>query len=151
MAEHIFIETDYLTIQNRIQALTADHHRRWGTMTLNEMLEHCAIQLKLALGKIEQKHFEGPSIQRSRFIRWAALYAVPWFRGLPTPSRMNTKRNQVQAADLETGKEQLLALLDEVQLAGDLKPHPFFGSLNRKDWGRLIWKHLDHHLRQFGV
>ena len=30
-------------------------------------------------------------------------------------------------------------------------PHPFFGRMTGEEWDRLLWKHLDHHLRQFGV
>lgn len=30
-------------------------------------------------------------------------------------------------------------------------PHPFFGKLTSEQWGKGIYKHLDHHLKQFGV
>lgn len=29
--------------------------------------------------------------------------------------------------------------------------HPFWGKLTQEDWNKLLWKHTDHHLRQFGV
>jgi hypothetical protein len=29
--------------------------------------------------------------------------------------------------------------------------HPMFGELNQKQWGKLIYIHLNHHLNQFGV
>ncbi|TPW11975.1 MAG: hypothetical protein FD129_1557, partial [bacterium] len=42
-------------------------------------------------------------------------------------------------------------LIERVAAAERLEPHPFFGNLNIDEWGRLSWKHLDHHLRQFGA
>ena len=119
-------------------------------MNIGQMLAHCSAQLKLGLGVITQDSFEGPSIQRTRLGRWLILFVVPWTRGLPTPSRMNMVKNQLPAASFVEEKAQLVALLAEVQKHPDLHPHPFFGALDRRNWGRLIWKHLDHHLRQFG-
>ncbi len=40
-------------------------------------------------------------------------------------------------------------IIDRIGLSKD--PHPFFGNLNSEEWDTLNWKHLDHHLRQFGV
>ena len=149
MAATIFNSQDYEDILKRIDALTEEHPRRWGTMNIGQMLTHCNAQLKLGLGIINHDSFEGPSIQRTGLGRWLILFVVPWTRGLPTPSRMNMVKNQLSAASFVEEKEQLVALLAEVQNNPDLQPHPFFGALDRRNWGRLIWKHLDHHLRQF--
>ncbi|MDZ4803510.1 MAG: DUF1569 domain-containing protein [Candidatus Eisenbacteria bacterium] len=32
-----------------------------------------------------------------------------------------------------------------------MEPNPIFGNLSVDEWGKLSWKHLDHHLRQFGA
>jgi len=149
MAATIFNSQDYELILQRIAALKEEHPRRWGTMNIGQMLAHCSAQLKLGLGIIDQESFEGPSIQRTKLGRWLILFVVPWTRGLPTPSQMNMVKNQLPAGKFGEEKAQLVSLLSEVQKHPDLQPHPFFGALDRRNWGRLIWKHLDHHLRQF--
>lgn len=149
MADNIFDRDDYNKILGRIKGLTEFSQRKWGTMNINQMLQHCAVQLQLALGLSSQSDFEGPSIMRTGFGRWLILYIIPWSKGLPTPSKMNPINSRVSHIDLESDKKSLLELLDQVYKHRDLHPHPFFGELNEKDWGRLIWKHLDHHLKQF--
>ncbi len=66
-----------------------------------------------------------------------------------TPSEMNKNKNSFQLKDIETEKGELISYLDKVMGATILFPHPFFGSLSRKEWGQLIYKHIDHHLQQF--
>ena len=149
MAANIFDPSDYESVVQRIRALTPDHARKWGTMDIGQMLAHCSTQLPLGLGVLSQDSYEGPAIQRTRIGWWLILFVVPWTRGLPTPSRMNMVKNKTSTSGFEEEKEQLLSLLSKVQEHPDLLPHPFFGALDRKHWGRLIWKHLDHHLRQF--
>lgn len=149
MTQNIFNKDDYSKILDRITVLNELSQRKWGTMTINQMLQHCAIQLKLALGLNNQSGFEGPSIMRTRIGRWLVIYVVPWSKGLPTPTKMNLINSKVSHFDFKKEQESLLELLDRVYYDRNLYPHPFFGKLNEKDWGRLIWKHLDHHLKQF--
>lgn len=119
-------------------------------MNVLQMLEHCSLQLSLALGEIKQSTFEGPSFLRTSLCRWFALYGMPWTRNLRTPSKMNMLSNNVATSDFETAKARLTELLTLIKASKVLAPHPFLGSMSQKDWGRLIWIHLDHHLRQFG-
>jgi len=66
-----------------------------------------------------------------------------------TPSEMNVETASYSLIDFETGKGELMNYLEKVREQKHLKAHPFFGELSRKEWGRLIYKHLDHHLKQF--
>ena len=147
--ENIFNDADYhLTVQ-RIKSLTVDSKRRWGKMNINQMLEHCSIQLKLALNLLPSKRYEGSFIFRTQLGRWLTLYVIPWPHGAATPSQMNMLKNNVAEQDFLTEKNQLLFLLGEIKQKQMLTPHPFYDELNQKDWGRLIWKHINHHLKQF--
>ncbi len=150
MAANIFNQRDYQGILKRIKALTKAHPRKWGTMDINQMLEHCGIQLKLGLGIMQSPGYEGSAIMRTWLGRKSFFYVMPWPKGLPTPSKMDMIQNEIPSTDFETEKSQLLSLLEQVQGNPGLGPHPFFGPMNEKEWGRLIWKHLDHHLQQFG-
>lgn len=150
MAANIFNETDYAGIKNRINQINIHSQRKWGKMSLPQMLEHCSIQLKKALGIIPETAYEGPSMYRTDLGRWLLLYAMPWPKGVATPSQMNMFSNGATVADVQDSKRLLLGLLENLQLQEHFNPHPFFGRMDKKDWGRLIWKHLDHHLKQFG-
>ncbi|WP_299111011.1 DUF1569 domain-containing protein [uncultured Winogradskyella sp.] len=150
MASNIFKPQDYQGIVKRIEKLESTNEKEWGKMSIVQMLEHCSLQLKLGLGYIELSGYEGPGIQRTWFGRKSFLYAMPWLKGMPTPSQMNMMKNDVSPGDFSKEKNQLINLLEEVQKNRSLKPHAFFGAMNQKDWGRLIWKHLDYHLKQFG-
>ncbi len=150
MASNIYHQQDFQGIVLRIDALSSSNQRKWGKMSMEEMLEHCSLQLKLGLGHVPLSGYEGPSIQRTWFGRKSFLFVMPWPRGLPTPSQMNVVKNHLPSKEFSAEKDQLIKLLKEVQQTPNLKPHAFFGAMNQTDWGRLIWKHLDHHLKQFG-
>ena len=146
--KNILSEKDYAEIKNRIQALSAASTRRWGKMDLPQMLAHCTMQLKLAIGEVSA-NTQGPSFMRSGLGKWMLLSVVPWPKGAQTPTEMNAGIARFSVTDIETGKSDLLNYLEKAKQQEQLKPHPFFGKLNRDEWARLIYKHLDHHLKQF--
>ena len=150
MAANIFIQKDYMDIKDRINQLKTQSQRQWGEMSLNQTLEHCSIQLRIGLGILPITGYEGPSMFRTTIGHWMLLYALPWPKGSETPSQMNVLSKGSPLPDIQDSKQALLELLEKVQAEHRFKPHPFFGNMGKKDWGRLIWKHLDHHLRQFG-
>jgi hypothetical protein len=57
--------------------------------------------------------------------------------------------------DLEMERVRLSGLINRFAAAGPKgctkHPHSFFGRLTPDEWAILTYKHLDHHLRQFGV
>jgi hypothetical protein len=151
MSENIFNNTDYGNIVLRIKKLNPDSGRLWGKMTLPEMLEHCAIQLKLAMDLLPRQHLESTFLYRTALGRWLSLYVIPWPHGFETPGIMNMQTNNMPVGGFEEERASLLSLLGKVEITQRFAPHPFYGSINKKDWGRLMWVHLNHHLKQFGV
>jgi hypothetical protein len=152
MAANIFTPNDFDRICHRIDKLSSGNNRRWGTMSLTQMMAHCSIQLELALDSKKTNKLEGPGIMRTHLGRYLALYVLPWVPGLPAPEKMNTSKNDFNGLVFEEERKRLLHLLKKLRsYSGELNAHPFFGLLNRKDWGRLVWKHLDYHLRQFSA
>ena len=146
--KNIFIESDYLEIRSRIEKLSDANERLWGNMNLEQMLIHCTTQLKLALGEISAEQ-QGPSFMRSKLGKWILFSTIPWPKNVGTPNEMNTELSSFTFTDIEDKKIILLNYLEKVKEGTQLKKHPFFGELNRKEWGRLMYKHLDHHLKQF--
>ena len=146
--KNILNEKDYSEIQERIKNLSVASIRRWGKMDLQQMLVHCTVQLKLATGEIPSE-IEGPSFMRSRLGKWILLSNVPWPKDANTPAEMNAQLAHFSLTDMEAEKNELLKYLEKTKEKKQLQPHPFFGNLSREEWGRLIYKHLDHHLKQF--
>lgn len=149
MAENIYIRYDYGAIAQRIESLLPTNKRNYGVMNLPQMLQHCSIQLKMALGLLPTPEPEGSFLYRTAIGRFLSLYVIPWPRNFGTPEIMNMLTNGLPVQDFDSEKAELLYLMKLIWNKEFLSPHHFYGVLNRKDWGRLIWVHLDYHLRQF--
>lgn len=138
----------YQEMINRVKMLSTANPRQWGKMDLQQMLVHCTAQLKMALGEIKATP-QGSFMMGTVLGKWIAFSNIPWPKGANTPNEMNMERNTFQLTDIENEKKELQAYLARVKLAPQLMPHSFFGALSHKEWGRLIFKHIDHHLKQF--
>jgi Protein of unknown function (DUF1569) len=88
-------------------------------------------------------------MMRTAIGKWIAFSNIPWPKGSNTSNEMNVEKNNFILSDIENEKKELLMYLNKISGATQLSPHPFFGIPSRKEWGRLIYKHIDHHLRQF--
>lgn len=134
-------------IIDRINKLTPQTQRQWGRMDVAQMLAHCQMPLGVATGKHKLKggfflKLVGPFFKKKLFDD------NPFKQNLPTDAsfKMATPK------DFEKEKQELLQIISdfsETTMSGE--PHPFFGKLTNEQWSRGTWKHLDHHLRQFGV
>jgi len=148
--QNLFESTAYTNLTNRIDKLSADSKAEWGKMSVSQMLAHCKQAFKVPLSSKPL-----PRLFIGRLIGWAIkgnLYNTkPWPKGLPTAPDFIIKDDR----DFETEKADLLTLIKKFHDAGPqgagLFPHPLFGRLNAEQWGKAMWKHMDHHLRQFGV
>lgn len=142
-------DSDFEEIRQRILALSASSPKQWGKMNVQQMLVHCQMQLKLGLGEVPAK-IQGPALMRTKLIQWLIFSNLPWPKGAGTPKEMDVLANNYPLGDIESEKNELLTYIEKAKKKGELAPHPLFGKLNQKDWARLIYKHLDHHLKQFG-
>jgi hypothetical protein len=138
-------------VKGRIVALTPANPRQWGTMTASQALAHCSAAMEMATGD---------SMPPRMFIgRLLAPLIKSKVVATTEPLRKNTPtaRNLVIQDDRDLAKEQqrLCALIDRFAKAGPQgctkHPHTFFGRLSSEEWAILMYKHLDHHLRQFGA
>ncbi|HEX4808371.1 MAG TPA: DUF1569 domain-containing protein [Bryobacteraceae bacterium] len=138
-------------IKERLARLQPDCQREWGTMTAAQAIAHCAAGMEWAVGERIP-----PRMLLGRIMGWVMKPIVlgnerPMRPGSPT-SRDLVVRDQ---RDLGTERERLGGLIDRFVAAGPkgctVHPHSFFGRLTPEEWAELTYKHLDHHLRQFGV
>lgn len=149
--ENLFNQKDYEKIIQRFNSITPLSDRVWGKMDVNQMVVHLKDQLDIALG-IKAAKAQGPLILRTTVGRWLVLYVLPWRKGKEvTPKEMDASINGMIITDFESDKHLLLMRIKQFTVASGFSPHPFFGKLGKKDWGRLAWKHINHHLLQFGA
>ncbi len=129
-----------------VKQRTGTNLRKWAKMTLHQMLAHCTTQLQKALGEIPG-HLQGLWIMRTVLGKSIGLGKIPWAKGSATPREMNVETNNFAPTDIESEKRRLLHYLERVRSTESLQPHPFFDVRSKQEWRRLIYKHLDHHLR----
>ena len=132
----------------RLEKLTPDRRPLWGRMTAAQMVAHAADPLCAALGEVEAAPKPGPF--RNPLLRYLIIYWMPWPKGAPTAPEFVHE----EAADLPEKLAALRSTMERFAARGERgpwKPHVVFGELSGKDWGCLTYRHLDHHLRQFGV
>ena len=83
-------------------------------------------------------------------VKWLMIYVLPFPKGAPTAKELLAREPSTWEADVAVLRANILASEQPVASAG-LADHPIFGAMSVKDWGVLLHKHTDHHLRQFGV
>jgi hypothetical protein len=138
-------------VKERLSRLTPDSRREWGKMSPAQAVAHCSAGLEWAVGdRIPPRMFVGRII--GRIVKRLALQNdEPMRRNSPTAPDLVVQ----DARDLETERKRLCGLIDRFTAAGPegctTHPHAFFGPLTSQEWAALTYKHLYHHLRQFGA
>ena len=138
-------------IKERIGQIRPDSARQWGKMNSAQALAHCAGALEIAVGDtVAPRMFIGRivgSMIKSKIVG----DDKPLRRNSPTmPSLIIVKE-----CDLQKEQARLTTLVDRFATTGPsgctTSAHSFFGRMTPDEWSVLMYKHLDHHLRQFGV
>jgi len=143
----LFDPTVHDGVLERLGGLTEDTAPQWGTMDAAQMCAHCSEVLEVSTGK--------------------PLEGTPWYVGLmrglikklvlsdrPYPRSTRTHPQYVVTSDLDFAVEhaRLLGAISAAQAsAGSPKRHPLFGQMTAEENGWAAYKHLDHHLTQFGL
>jgi hypothetical protein len=134
----------------RIDGLEPEAQRQWGRMDVAQMLAHCAAALEMASGKINPPRMLIGRIL-GPFVKPIYTNEKPFSPNNPTEKKLVVSDSRVFSRE----REHLKDCLREFQQGGEAKctrhPHPFFGSLTPAQWSRGMYKHMDHHLRQFGA
>ncbi|HVE71986.1 MAG TPA: DUF1569 domain-containing protein [Thermoanaerobaculia bacterium] len=141
----IFDRDEILT---RVERLNADSRPQWGKMNVEMMLAHLVASMRMAKGELAVASKKLPI--RFPPLRQLFVYWLPWPKGSPTAPELLPS----DIGAIEDNKRDLARLIAEVGARGAYETwpeHPAFGDLGRRGWGVLTWRHLDHHLRQFGV
>ena len=146
----LFDKSTYNEVLNRIDKVDAETQPDWGKMNAGQMMRHCQMPLELALGKttIPKPNFIMKLLMKS--FKKGMYDDKLWKKGVPTPKQFRVEDER----DFSIEKSKLTQLATEFYGTRDQKdrePHPGFGHFTYDQWGQMQYKHLDHHLRQFGV
>lgn len=134
-------------IRRRVTKLSPDVAAHWGSMTAAAMLYHCN-EIHHAL--LEPSQNQAPP---SRFWGGVMLFLLP---RLPRHIKNVSGVGDVAPGcvnNFSAEKQRFLQLLDRLATHRQpiMRPHPRFGGLTVRQWGRFLYLHADHHLRQFGA
>jgi hypothetical protein len=117
-------------------------------MNVSGMMAHVNDSYRMALGDLQVKPKNLPF--RYPPLRQLIVYLMPMPKGAPTAPELIARVDRAVLAEEQKAYTDLLHRVGTA-VPGTLASHPAFGNLSHAEWGVLIAKHTDHHLRQFGV
>lgn len=135
----------------RIQQLTPDSQAQWGKMTVAQMLKHCAENEKINLGEVQHKRLWIGRILGKMVLRKILK------KGAIIKKNQRTHPTLIisEETDFRQYQQQLIDTLKKYHTKDrsdyQKQVHPFYGKMSVEEWSGIACKHLDHHLRQFGV
>lgn len=148
----LFDASAHEEVQQRIESLTTESVPEWGRMSVGQMCAHCQKPLELSMGHIALNAKKPGFMKRLVFKIYKPLMYndKAWTQNLPTVRDFVIKDDR----DLEVEKKKLAELVTTFhnkKESTDWPVHPMFGKFTHEQWGKMQFKHLHHHLTQFGV
>jgi hypothetical protein len=148
--KNLFEQKTVEEVLSRIDSLQPLSPRQWGKMDVAQMMAHCSRAMDMASGTVNP-----PRMLMGRLI--GSIFKPIFTNEKPFGKNSPTDKELMIAdpRDFAREREQLKLRVRRFSDGGEARctrhPHPFFGSLTPEAWSRGMYKHLDHHLRQFGA
>lgn len=144
----IWRDEDRRELSDRVGRMTSERRAEWGTFTAPKMICHLADSLKMAMGDlaVASKHLP----IRYPPLKQLIIYAAPFPKSSPTAPELLARQPREWASDVDD-LQALLARAGSARTTDTWPDHPAFGKLSTRAWGVLIFRHMDHHLKQFGA
>lgn len=135
----------------RINGLAPETQPNWGKMSVDQMLAHCNVTYEFVY---EDKHKKPNGFMKfllKAFVKNTVVSEKPYKKNSQTAPEFKISNKR----DYQAEKERLISFIDKTQQLGenhfDGKESHSFGKLSKAEWNNMFYKHLDHHLNQFGV
>ena len=138
-------------LTDRINRLTPTTTPQWGKMSVGQMLAHCNVSYEMLY---DDKWPKPGALKRffiNLFVKGTVVGPKPYSRNLPTAPQFRMTESKNFAAEKQRLIDYLQRVLLEGQHAFEGRESHSFGPLTKAEWNTLFYKHLDHHLTQFGV
>ena len=148
--KNLFQPETFKEIKKRIEQLQPNSQRLWGKMEVAQMLAHCSATIEVAVGdKNPPRMFIGRIL--GPFVKFVFTSDKPLRKNSPTDKSFLV----IDQRNFQKEKSKLIELITRFHSGGPEKvtshPHVFFGKSTPAQWSIGMYKHIDHHLRQFGV
>jgi Protein of unknown function (DUF1569) len=146
--ETFFDKSNQEQFKQRFEKLTAVSGSQWGKMSSAQMLSHCSAPMQVAIGELQMK--KHPLRFLGSILKKSLLGEKPFSKNSPTAREFV----RTQDCDFDAEKQKFMTVFNKFAQGPSAITcfnHGFFGKMTEDEWGRLIYKHLDHHLKQFGV
>lgn len=135
----------------RIEKLTPEAKAVWGRMNVEQMLSHLvqAGELPFVSSVPDRSSFMSRKV-----IKPLVLYLLPVPKEVKTSPQMDQQQEGRRPLGFDIDRTKLIETINKLATLSpehDCLCHPFFGKMSVKQWATLSHKHIDHHLRQFGV
>lgn len=135
----------------RIQQITPDQHPKWGTMSAAQMLAHCNVTYEMVYDNIHKAPNGFKRFVLKLLVKPMVVNEKPYKKSSMTAPEFIIKTDKV----FNVEKARLVEYLQRTQQLGPThfegKASLSFGAMTSGEWNNLFYKHLDHHLQQFGV
>lgn len=148
--QNLFHPETFQSVVDRIHQLTPASQRQWGKMDAAQMMAHCRTAFDFPISDKP-----APRMLMGYLMGWIfkpkTYNDEPYKKNLPTAKMLTF----TDPRDFEMEKTGLLQNIQTFYQMGPgvagKHPHPMFGRYTPEQWGKFMFKHLDHHLQQFGV
>jgi hypothetical protein len=151
MKKNIFLLSDVNEVITRIQQLNPDTQPLWGKMAVAQMVAHCNVTYEMVYDNIHPKPNSILKFILKLFIKKTVVNDEPYKHNSSTAPQFIVKDSK----DFEKERLRLVNYIYKTQELGedyfDGKESLSFGALTKSEWNNMFYKHLDHHLRQFGM
>jgi hypothetical protein len=133
----------------RIKTLSTLSKAEWGKMDVIQMIKHCIAAEEMYLGnKVYPRKFIGKLFGKMA-LKSLTKDATPMRRNSATASDFKITET---GGDIDLEKQKWIALIGQYETYQKTEfEHWFFGKMTKKELGLLVYKHIDHHLRQFNA
>lgn len=148
----VFHPSDRAGILDRLDRLRPDAKPVWGRMSAHGMVCHLTDSFQMVLGNRTTRR-TGTLAERTVLRLLALSSPIPWPKGVETVPEVDQEQGGTRPEYFDADVVRLRTAMSEFvdRLPGGPLKHPMFGRLSKGEWGRWGYRHMDHHLRQFGL
>jgi hypothetical protein len=136
----------------RIHNLNPDAEAQWGKMNSGQALCHLSDQFRGMFGETETTHLG--NFMMKTVVRFLAVHVIAVPKNVKTLPEYDQEKKGTQPTDFDSDRATLISYIERFAYApADHKwpAHGAFGALSRREWDKLAYKHINHHLKQFGA
>jgi hypothetical protein len=148
VANTLWNERDRRALDARLARLTPDARGQWGAFDAPRMLCHITDAVRTAIGEVTCVPKQSPL--RHAPINSLVMFYLPWPKSAPTAPELLARKPDTWEKEVARFRAAVDTLTKRPK-DGAWPVHAAFGRLSGAQWGRLLYRHTDHHFTQFGV